>query len=81
MSTPITTDVVIRSRLSGVGSEFVVVCGSSAQVLGGPFHGLTDAIGFAASQARSEPVRIFYEAQDERGRTTGERLLLRTAGS
>ena len=74
-------DVVIRSRLNGESTEFVVVCGSSSQTLGGPFVGLNDALGFAMRHARASEARIFYEALDERGRAAGDRLLLRTAGA
>lgn len=72
-------EVVIRSRINGVGTEFVVVCGTSARVLGGPFSGMTDAIGFAISHAGADKTRLWYEAHDERGRAIGERLVLRTA--
>lgn len=74
-------DVVIRSRLSIGGAEFVVICAGSARVLGGPFTGMTEALGFAIDQATRSNTRILYEAQDERGRMIGERLLLRTARS
>jgi hypothetical protein len=72
-------DVVIRSRLSASGTQFIVVCGSSERILGGPFTGMTEAVGFAVAQATAAQTRILYEAHDERGRTIGERLLLRTA--
>ena len=75
------TDVVIRSRSTAGGTEFVVLCGSSARVLGGPFTGMSDAVGFAVAQAAHDQARIFYEAHDERGRSIGERLLLRTLNS
>jgi hypothetical protein len=71
-------DLVIRSRLTTTGAEFIVVCGSSAQVLGGPFPGMSEAVGFAVSRAASAKSRILYEAHDERGRAVGERLVLRT---
>ena len=72
-------DVVIRSRVTVSGTEFIVVCGASARILGGPFTGMTEAVGFAAAQAAEAKTRILYEAHDERGRTLGERLLLRIA--
>ncbi len=71
-------DVVIRSRITSVGTEFVVLS-SDSRVLGGPFTGMTDAVGFAVAQATTAKTRILYEAQDERGRAIGERLVLRTA--
>jgi hypothetical protein len=71
-------DVVIRSRLTTTGAEFMVVCGESARVLGGPFEGMADALSFAVEQAATQQTRVMYEAHDERGRTIGERLLLRT---
>lgn len=74
------SDVVIRSRVTTLGTEFIVVCSASARVLGGPFTGMTDAVRFAVAQATTPQTRILYEAHDERGRTIGERLLLRTAG-
>jgi hypothetical protein len=74
-----TPDVVIRSRLTATGTLFVVVCGASARVLGGPFTAMTDALGFAVAQATTAKTRVLYEAHDERGRTIGERLVLRTA--
>lgn len=74
-------DVVIRSRLTMEGTEFIVVCGASSRVLGGPFCGMHDAISFAIAQTAATPARILYEAHDERGRTVGERLLLRAAGA
>jgi hypothetical protein len=74
-----TLEVVIRSRIIGNGTEFVVVCGNSSRVLGGPFTGMSDAIGFAISQAGADKTRVLYEAHDERGRAIGERLVLRTA--
>ena len=74
-----TPDVVIRSRLTASGTEFVVVCGSSARLLAGPFAGMSDAVGFAVHQAMTNKARVLYEAHDERGRVIGERLLLRTA--
>ena len=74
-------DVVIRSRLTGAGTEFIVVCGTSARLLGGPFTGMSEAVGFAVAQAATTKTRVLYEAHDERGRTVGERLLLRTAAS
>jgi hypothetical protein len=72
-------DVVIRSRLTIDGTEFIVVCGRSARLLGGPFATMTDAVGFAVALPKDGPRRILYEAHDERGRTLGERMLLRTA--
>ena len=72
-------DVVIRSRITSVGTEFVVLSSDSSRVLGGPFTGMTDAVGFAVAQATTAKTRILYEAQDERGRAIGERLVLRTA--
>lgn len=74
-----TPDVVIRSRLTGTGTEFVIVCGSSARIIGGPFAGMTEAVSFAVAQATTAKTRVMYEAHDERGRTIGERLVLRTA--
>ena len=74
-----TPDVVIRSRITAGVTEFLVVCGASSRVLGGPFTGMTEAVGFAVAQATTAKTRILYEAHDERGRTIGERLLLRTA--
>ena len=71
-------DVVIRSRITRDGTEFIVVCGKSSRQLGGPFRLITDAMGFAVAQTKGRPTRILYEAHDERGRTIGERLLLRT---
>lgn len=79
MSLDSAADVVIRSRLTTAGTEFVVVCGSTARVLGGPFNGMSEAVGFAVAQATTARTRILYEAHDERGRAIGERLLLRTA--
>ena len=78
MSTQPNADVVIRSRVTTVGTEFVVICGTSARVLGGPFQGITDAVGFAVARATQTNTRILYEAHDERGRTIGERLVLRS---
>ena len=72
-------DVVIRSRLTVTGTEFLVVCGETARVLGGPFSGMSEAVGFAVARAAMTKTRILYEAHDERGRAIGERLLLRTA--
>ena len=72
-------DVVIRSRITSVGTEFVVLSSDSSRVLGGPFTGMTDAVGFAVAQATTAKTRILYEAHDERGRAIGERLVLRTA--
>lgn len=72
-------DVVIRSRLTADGTEFIVVCGTSARLLGGPFTGMSDAVGFAVAQATTTSTRVLYEAHDERGRALGERLVLRTA--
>jgi hypothetical protein len=79
MSHETPADVVIRSRATALGAEFVVVCGQTADVLGGPFTGMTEAIGFAVTQATTAKTRICYEAHDERGRAIGERLVLRTA--
>ena len=73
-------DVVIRSRMTATGSEFIVVCSASARVLGGPFTGMTEAVGCAVAQVNTTKTRILYEALDERGRAIGERLLLRTVG-
>ena len=78
MSRAPAADLVIRSRLTESGTEFMVLCGSSAQVLGGPFLGMSEAVGFAVSRAAAANARILYEAHDERGRTVGERLVLRT---
>jgi hypothetical protein len=50
-------------------------------VLGGPFTVMTDAVGFAVTEATRTNARLMYEAHDERGRIIGERLLLRTAAS
>jgi hypothetical protein len=72
-------DVVIRSRITSLGTEFVVLSSDSSRVLGGPFTGMTDAVGFAVAQATTAKTRILYEAHDERGRAIGERLVLRTA--
>lgn len=72
-------DVVIRSRLAIDGTEYIVVCGNSARLLGGPFAEMSDAMRFAAALPKAGPSRILYEAQDERGRSLGERMLLRTA--
>jgi hypothetical protein len=72
-------DVVIRSRSTIDGAEFIVVCGQSSRLLGGPFPEMTEALGFAESQAKSGLQRIVYEAHDERGRAIGERLVLRAA--
>lgn len=74
-------DVVIRSRCTIDGTEFIVVCGRTSRLLGGPFQEMTEALGFAVAQATDGPRRIFYEAHDERGRVIGDRLLLRTAGA
>jgi hypothetical protein len=79
MPSETTLDVVIRSRVTATGTEFIVLCGSSARVLGGPFTGMTEAVGFAVAQATTSKTRVLYEAHDERGRTIGERLVLRTA--
>jgi hypothetical protein len=73
-------DVVIRSRATLDGTEFVVVCGS-ARPFGGPFRELTDALRFAESEVKDGSRRILYEAYDERGRAIGERLVLRAAGA
>ncbi len=72
-------DVVIRSRLTTYGTEFLVVCAGSSRLLGGPFRGMTDALGCAAAEALASKSRIMYEAHDERGRAIGERLVLRTS--
>jgi hypothetical protein len=72
-------DVVIRSRLTATGTEFIVVCGDTARVLAGPFTGMSDAVGFAVQQATTTHTRLLYEAHDEHGRLSGERLVLRTA--
>jgi hypothetical protein len=71
-------DVVIRSRMATDGAEFIVVCGKSSRLLGGPFRVMTEALAFAVEESKGRPTRILYEAHDERGRTIGERLLLRT---
>jgi hypothetical protein len=81
MSHDSTADVVIRSRMTSGGTEFTVLCGASARVLGGPFTVMTDAVGFAVTEATRTNARLMYEAHDERGRIIGERLLLRTAAS
>lgn len=78
MHSETTPDVVIRSRLTPTGTEFVVLCGNSTRVIGGPFAAMTDAVGFAVAQATTAKTRVLYEAHDERGRTIGERLVLRT---
>ena len=70
-------DVVIRSRSTGDGAEFIVVCGQSSRLLGGPFPEMTEALGFAESQVKNGSRRILYEAHDERGRAIGERFLLK----
>jgi hypothetical protein len=72
-------DVVIRSRITVTGTEFIVVCGATSRVIGGPFALMTDAVGCAVAEATNGRTRILYEAHDERGRALGERLLLRTA--
>ena len=72
-------DVLIRSRSTIDGTEFIVVCGKTARLLGGPFPGMSEALGFAESQAKDGSRRILYEAHDERGRAIGERMLLREA--
>jgi hypothetical protein len=72
-------DVVIRPRLTIEGTQFIVVCGNSARLLGGPFASMSEAVGFAAALPKEGTRRILYEAHDERGRSLGERLLLRTA--
>jgi hypothetical protein len=72
-------DVVIRSRQTLDGTEFIVVCGQRGRLLGGPFGAMAEAVGFAETQGKDAPVRILYEAHDERGRPVGERFLLRTA--
>ncbi len=72
-------DVVIRSRLTASGTEFIIVCGNSARVLGGPFAAMSEAVRFAVARAEQTRTRVLYEAHDERGRSLGERLLLRTA--
>jgi len=71
-------DVVIRSRMTTAGTEFVVMCGKSSRLLGGPFGVMTEALAFAVDEAKGRPARILYEAHDERGRTIGERLVLQT---
>lgn len=72
-------DVVIKSRLTIDGTEFVVVCGRTLRLLGGPFVGMPEAVAFAVALPKDGPRRILYEAHDERGRSLGERMLLRTA--
>jgi hypothetical protein len=79
MSQGALADVVIRSRTTVTGAEFIVICGASARLLGGPFAQMTDAVRCAMAQATEGRTRILYEAHDERGRAIGERLLLRTA--
>lgn len=79
MSIENSPDVVIRSRVTAVGAEFIVVCGATSRMLGGPFAGMIEAVGFAVAEATSAKTRVVYEAHDERGRTLGERLVLRTA--
>jgi hypothetical protein len=73
-------DVVIRSRSTLEGTEFIIVCGKTARLLGGPFEAMADALGFAQMLAKNEPKRILYEAHDERGRAIGERMVLRAEG-
>jgi hypothetical protein len=70
-------DVVIRSRSTGTGTEFVVVCGKTARLLGGPFGDMPDALRCAEAIVKNGPRRILYEAHDERGRVIGERMVLR----
>ena len=74
-------DVVIRSRSTLDATEFIVVCGKTARLLGGPFGAMAEALGFAELLVKNGPRRILYEAHDERGRAIGERLLLRAAGA
>jgi hypothetical protein len=71
------SEVVIRSRPTLDGAEFSVVDAKSLRSLGGPFALLSDAISFAVSQITADG-RLLYEALDERGRTTGGPVLLRT---
>jgi hypothetical protein len=70
-------DVVIRSRSTVAGTEFVVVCGKTARLLGGPFGAMTEALGCAEALVKKGPSRILFEVHDERGRVIGERLVLR----
>jgi hypothetical protein len=72
-------DIVIRSRACLDRAEFVVLCGDTTRVLGGPFQGMSDALGFAVAQAAAARTRVVYETHDERGRSVGERLVLRVA--
>jgi hypothetical protein len=71
------SEVVIRSRPTLDGAEFFVVDAKSFRSLGGPFALLADAITFAVSKITSDG-RLLYEALDERGRTTGAPVLLRS---
>jgi hypothetical protein len=79
MSHDTKSDLVIRSRLTPSGTEFVVLRDASAMVVGGPFTAMTDAVAFAVASVTTARGRILYEAHDERGRLIGERLQLRTA--
>ena len=72
-------DVVIRSRLVLGGSEFMVVERCTSRTLGGPFPALSDALGFAMARSTA-PGQVLYQALDERGRSTGEPMLLRMTG-
>jgi hypothetical protein len=81
MPQSLSPDVVIRSRLTTHGTEFMVVCATSSRVLGGPFQAMTDAVTFGIAQAATAKTRLLYEAHDERGRALGERLVLRTLQS
>lgn len=74
-------DVVIRSRSTIEGTEFVVVCDKTARLLAGPFREMSEAMGSAELQLKNGAGRIFYEAHDERGRAIGDRMVLRAAGA
>lgn len=72
------SDIVIRSRLTPSGTEFIVMCGVSSRLLAGPFAAMPDALGCAVARAGGANGRVLYEAHDERGRSIGDRLVLRT---
>jgi hypothetical protein len=72
-------DVIIRSRLVVGSTEFMVVERQSSRTIGGPFPALTDALGFALLHLAA-PGKVLYQALDERGRITGEPMVLRTPG-
>ena len=74
-------DVVIRSRSTTDAPEFIVVCGKTSRLLGGPFSAMTDALACAEALVKGAPRRILYEAYDERGRAIGDRLVLRAVGA